>query len=628
MQAKFQNFDNASDGSKGAERLASLRKSMQEEELDAWLVPHADSHQNEYPPQNAWRLAWLTGFTGSAGYCIVTHDDAIVFVDGRYTFQVTKQIDTKQFEIRDLLKCPPHKWLQQWAANRQDKNKKPAGKRRVGFDPWLTTIAAKSLFLKSLDERQTEFVATPNLIDSIWLDQPASPAGSVSIQNQKFSGVLAAEKIISLKTELADKSTTLCLLSDLASIAWLFNIRGSDTPHTPLTLAYAIISTDEFPLLFIDKHKLSYEVEAYLTQLADLHPYENLGLELAKLIKNREILTDFSRTSVAIADVVTGNGGTIIKNIDPVLLPRAIKNKHEIEGSHQAHLRDGVAVTKFLCWIDQQPAGSIDEISAVNQLEYQRVQTAKRFQSELKDISFDSISGAGANGAIIHYRVTHDSNAVLQNNSLYLIDSGGQYEDGTTDITRTIAIGSPPREAIEDFTLVLKGHIAIALARFPVGTRGVDLDSFARSALWQHGRDFAHGTGHGIGSYLSVHEGPQSISRRSQVELEPGMILSNEPGFYRDGQWGIRIENLILVKNPQKITGGNTDVMGFETLSLAPIDLRLIDSSMLEKSELHWLNAYHGWVKRQLSPHLTDDEVQWLENATTPLSHELPAASA
>ena len=628
MQAKFQNFDNASDGSKGAERLAALRKLMLKEKLDAWLIPHADSHQNEYPPQNAWRLAWLTGFTGSAGYCIVTHDDAIVFVDGRYTSQVTKQIDMNQFTTGDLVNCPPHKWLQQWSADRPDKSQNSTAKHRVGFDPWLTTISAKSLFLKSLDDRQTEFVSSPNLIDSIWLDQPASPVGSVSIQNQEFSGVLAVEKINSLKAELADKNAALCLLSDPASIAWLFNIRGNDTPHTPLTLAYAIIRADDFPLLFIDKHKLSYEVEAYLTQLADLHPYENLKLELAKLIENKELLADFSKTSVAIADVVTGNGGTIIKSADPVLLPRAIKNKHEIEGSRQAHLRDGVAVTKFLCWIDQQPAGNIDEISAVNQLEYLRAQTAKQFQSELEDISFDSISGAGANGAIIHYRVTHDSNAVLLDNSLYLIDSGGQYEDGTTDITRTIAIGSPPSEAIEDFTLVLKGHIAIALARFPVGTRGVDLDSFARSALWKHGRDFAHGTGHGIGSYLSVHEGPQSISRRSQVELEPGMILSNEPGFYRDGQWGIRIENLILVKEPQEIPGGNIDVMGFETLSLAPIDLRLIDSSMLEKSELHWLNAYHGWVKRQLSAHLDDDEAKWLENATTPLSHELPAASA
>ncbi|MCP4072853.1 MAG: aminopeptidase P family protein [Hyphomicrobiales bacterium] len=628
MQARFQNFSDPSSGSQGAKRLSILRRRMLEEDLDAWLVPHGDEHQNEYPPPHAWRLAWLTGFTGSAGYGIVTGDEAIVFVDGRYTSQVTRQIDTSQFGTSDLVKYPPHKWLENWISEKSEKDRRQDPEFRIGFDPWLTTLSAKKHFKKITKNHQVSFVATDNLIDRIWLDQPSPPVGPVSIQNQKYCGELAIEKIKSIKHQLTENGGDFCLLSDPASIAWLFNIRGHDTPHTPLALGYAVIHAKEYPQLFMDKQKMSREVEAYLTQLADLHPYSKIGGKLAKLANNVKIHADFSKTSVALGDIVNSNNGKLVNSTDPVVLPRAIKNASEIKGSRNAHLRDGVAVTKFLYWIDQQKPGSIDEITAVNQLELLRCTTAEKFQSELKDISFNTISGAGANGAVIHYRVTRKTNTLISNNSLYLVDSGGQYEDGTTDITRTIAVGTPPPLAVEDFTLVLKGHIAIALARFPEGTRGVDLDSFARASLWRHGRDFAHGTGHGIGSYLSVHEGPQSISRRSQVEIKPGMIISNEPGFYREGQWGIRIENLILVKEPNEIDGGNVPVMGFETLSLAPIDLRLINPDLMNKSELHWLNAYHGWVKRQLTPHLEENEAKWLETATTPLTHELPAASA
>ena len=627
----IQNFEDLSEGEKGAERLALLRQMMGEERLDAWLVPHGDEHQNEYPPKHAWRLAWLTGFTGSAGYCIVTQEDAVVFVDGRYSAQVKNQIDTDHFTVADLITLPPHKWLKNWLAksplqrNQNDSEFKTA---RIGFDPWLTTIAAKNKFGKASNSGNSMFVACDNLIDRIWHDQPNLPLEPVSIHPQEFCGNLAFDKIKSIKEELVKKAADVCLITDPASIAWLFNIRGQDTRHTPLALGYAVIRVDDFAMLFMDKRKMSREVEAYLTQLADLHPPNRLDEELANLARDKKVLADYSRVSTALGDIVTNNNGVLVEGPDPVALPRAIKNQSEIKGSYQAHLRDGVAVSRFLYWLDQQAPGSIDEIIAVKKLETLRRQTAEKFGSKLMDNSFDTISGAGAHGAVVHYRVTLDSNAMLEDNSLYLVDSGAQYEDGTTDITRTIAIGTPPRLAIEDFTLVLKGHIALALARFPQTTRGVDLDTLARMALWQLGRDYAHGTGHGIGSYLSVHEGPQSISKRGMCELKPGMILSNEPGYYREGKWGIRIENLLLIKPPRQFDEGNIPVLGFETLSLAPIDGRLIDVDMMNETELHWLNAYHGWVKRKLSQYLTPEEAKWLEDATRPLSQELPVASA
>jgi len=623
FKAGFQDFNEKSDGKKGPERLAALRLMLAEKNLDAWLIPMADEYQNEYPPLLAQRLAWLTGFTGSAGFCIVTRDEAIVFTDGRYTLQMNNQIDSDHFTPADITKEQPYKWLDSWLARRN--SDQPT---HIGFDPWLTTITGKKQLDQAISTHSAKLVAAENLIDMIWEDQPGPPLEPVSIQPDEFSGRISRLKIEDMKNHLADEGADFCLITDPASIAWIFNIRGRDLPHTPLALGYCVLQTEGFPLLFMDKRKMSREVEAYLTQLSDIHPPSRLDEELATIVNSKTVMADPAMVSTALTDIVTDNGGKIVKKPDPVILPRAIKIEAEIQGSHDAHLRDGVAVTKFLYWLDQQQPGTIDEIAAARKLEYFRKTTAEKFQSELVDISFDTISGAGANGAIVHYRVTHKTSATLQNNTLYLVDSGGQYRDGTTDITRTIAIGSPPESAIEDFTLVLKGHIAIATARFPKGTRGVDLDPLARIALWQNARDYAHGTGHGVGSFLAVHEGPQGISRKAMSELKPGMIVSNEPGFYREGQYGIRIENLVLVKEPIEIEGGNIAVMGFETLSLAPIDLRLVDPGLMNEPELHWLNAYHGWVKRQLSPHLDEDEVKWLENATRPLSNELPAASA
>ena len=619
-KSKFQNFENPSDNTRSAQRLASLRALMKEQNLDIWLVPHADEHQNEYPPAHAMRLSWLSGFSGSAGYLIVTHDEAILFVDGRYTLQVKEQIDLDYFTPGDLVNHPPHKWLSEWATTFDSSP-------RIGYDPWLITLASRKIFKKSLP-KTCQWVSCKNLIDDIWHDQPHPPLEHVSIHDEKYSGRLALHKLEDLRHSMKKENADLCVISDPASIAWGFNIRGGDTPHTPLPLGYAILRAEGNHMLFMDKRKMSKEVEAYLTQLADLHPPSRLDDELAAMVDGLTVMAQDAKISCALADVISASGGQLINRPDPITLPRAIKNKQEIEGSHNAHLRDGVALAKFLFWLDQQKPGTISEIDAVEKLEQTRATTAKSFQSELMEISFDTISGAGANGAIVHYRVTSESNATLDNNSLYLVDSGAQYQDGTTDITRTIAIGTPPTDAIEDFTLVLKGHIALALAKFPEGTRGVDLDCLARNALWQYGRDYAHGTGHGIGSYLSVHEGPQSISKRGMAELKAGMIISNEPGFYREGQYGIRIENLVLVKPALEFEGGNTPVMAFETLSMAPIDLRLIDPALLNENEFHWLNAYHGWVKRMLSPHLDEAETEWLNAATKPISNELPAASA
>ena len=618
----------------GAKRLVKLRELMEQQGLEFWLVPHGDEYKNEFPPAYAKRLGWLTGFTGSAGFCIVGATQAIVFVDGRYTTQIANQIDADHFTPDDLINNPPHKWLAEWLESWHKNNQKIDDDRpiRIGFDPWLISLAEKARFEEAVKPSGATLISSKNLIDEIWHDQPHLPLEPVKIHEEEFAGKLAIQKIEAIKEEVESKSCHLCLISDPASIAWLFNIRGADTSHTPLALGHAIIRNEGYPLLFMDKRKMPRQVEAYLTQLADIHPPSNIDEELAKLVEdigeNAQVLTDFGNTSCAFGEIITANNGNLVKGADPIALARAIKNPTEIKGSRKAHLHDGVGVTKFLCWLDQQVPGSVDEISAAKKLESLRATSAQIFDSELMDISFDTISGAGANGAIIHYRVNDDTNAILENNSLYLVDSGGQYVDGTTDITRTIAIGKPPAQAIMDFTLVLKGHIAIALASFPIGTRGIDIDAFARAPLWRHGRDFAHGTGHGVGSYLCVHEGPQSISRRGLIPLEPGMIISNEPGFYREGQYGIRIENLVLVKEPRKVEGGNIQIMGFETLSLAPIDLRLIDVELLNANELHWLNAYHGWVKRQLSAYLDEDENKWLEQATRPIAHELPAASA
>ncbi len=616
----FQTFDNTSDPSLGAARVKRLRGVLHNNQLDGVIIPRSDEHQGEYVPTSAERLSWLSGFTGSAGCAVVLMQSAAIFVDGRYTLQVREQVDTAIFTQQDLLATPPAKWL---AAN-------IGAGARIAFDPWLHTINNARTLATEITGAEGELIAVDeNLVDAIWHHRPAPPIEPVRIHPIEYAGKQATEKLAELATKIVEKGAENCLLTDPSSIAWCFNIRGNDVAHTPLPLSFAIIKGTGRPLLFIDRRKLDIETSAYLTQLADIHPPAALEDEFAAIARTgNSIMLDPDLAADKFTRIVAKNDGRTIEAMDPARLPRAIKNEAEITGTRSAHLRDGAAFAEFLCWFDRQSPGCIDEIGVTKKLEACRVREGERFQIPLRDISFDTISGSGPNGAIVHYRVNTATNRVLGEGELYLVDSGGQYEDGTTDITRTIAIGEPTDEMRRNNTLVLKGHIAIALARFPKGTRGVDIDPFARSALWQNGLDYAHGTGHGVGSYLAVHEGPQNISRRGMQELHPGMIISNEPGYYKQGQYGIRIENLVLVRGPEEIEGGDIAMLGFETLTLAPFDHSLIDPQLLDDKELHWLNAYHGHVRRQLMPLVSDGTGRWLQQACEPIARILPPASA
>jgi Xaa-Pro aminopeptidase len=442
----------------------------------------------------------------------------------------------------------------------------------------------------------------------------------VTIQPARFAGHEAKDKIKEMQKAVAASGATATVLTDPSSVAWVFNIRGKDVSNTPLPLSFAIIPAKGEPEIFIDEAKLAIEPRAYLTQLAKLSAPSNLEGHLsARAAKGEAILLDPALAAEKLRLIVTGAGGSVIDGKDPARIPRAVKNKAELDGSRAAHERDGVAMVNFLSWVDGQKPGTVDEIGAAQKLEESRANAGRDFQMPLEDVSFDTISGAGPNGAVIHYRVNTDTNRTLQDGELYLVDSGAQYRDGTTDITRTVPVGKIAPETIKAFTLVLKGVIGISTARFPAGTRGQDIDVLARIALWKNGFDYAHGTGHGVGAYLSVHEGPQRIAKTGSQELLPGMILSNEPGYYKPGSFGIRIENLIIVTEPEVPEGGDIPMMGFETLTFCPIDRRLIDKSLLTREELDWLNNYHASVRAKLSGHLKDAERKWLETATAPL---------
>ncbi len=604
----FQSFISTSEGSAGKERLEKLRDEMRRENVTAFLVPHADEHQNEYLPERAERLAWLTGFTGSAGFCIVTLDQAIVFADGRYTVQVVEQIDAQSFTPESLVTNPPAKWLET-----------NMGKSDIiAYDPWLITINQLKAYEKITKETGAKLKPVENLIDRVWSDQPQKPMGTVALHDIKFAGKSSTDKISEIQKAIKDKNCDYTVLTDPASLAWLFNIRGNDVIHNPLTLGFAIIPAIDASMIFIEGQKLDKTTKAYLSDISTLHEPDELGKILGSVSTKKSILCDPDRVPVALSTIIEKVGGKIVNGRDPVILPRAIKNETEIKGTRAAHIRDGVAMCKFLCWLDEQKPGSITEIDAAKKLEEIRTQNATDMGSDLKEISFDTISASGLHAALPHYRVNEESNRVLADGEIYLVDSGAQHNDGTTDITRTIAIGKQSQEAITDFTLVLKGHIAIDQARFPKGTRGIDLDVLARNALWQHGKDYAHGTGHGVGSYMNVHEGPQGIHRRSMEVLKPGMIISNEPGYYVEGQYGIRIENLIIVREAEDI-GGNIETHSFENITWAPIDKRLIDRELLNQDEKRWLNDYHAKTYEKLSPYLTGNTLKWLENMTKKL---------
>lgn len=604
----FQTFTSSANTSKNLDKLSALREELRKENATAFLIPHADEHQNEYLPERAERLAWLTGFTGSAGFSIATLDKAIVFADGRYTVQVNEQIDKAAFTAESLIENPPAKWLE---TNMDESDV-------IAYDPWLITINQLKTFEKAALASKSKLLPTDNLIDRIWSDQPAKPIGTVALHDLKYAGKSAEDKIAEVQEIISDKKCDYTILTDPASLAWLFNIRGNDVVHNPLALGFAIIPATAKPMLFMSERKLNNVTQTYLKTVANLHAPKELEAELRKIAPNKTALCDADRVAVALAKIIQDAGGKIIQGRDPVVLPRAIKNEAERNGTRNAHLRDGVAMAKFLCWLDAQAPDTISEIDAAQKLEAIRAENGNVMQVPLKEISFDTISASGPHAALPHYRVNEDSNRMLGEGEIYLVDSGAQHDDGTTDITRTIAIGKPSAEATTDFTLVLKGHIAIDQARFPKGTRGIDLDVLARNALWQHGKDYAHGTGHGVGSYMNVHEGPQGIHRRAMEPLQPGMIISNEPGYYVEGKYGIRIENLVLVSEAQDI-GGNIETHSFENLTWAPIDKRLIDASLLTQSEISWLNTYHGQVFEKTSPHLEGKTLVWLEKATEKL---------
>jgi Xaa-Pro aminopeptidase len=608
----FQSFDVKSDPSQGPERVARLRQWLEKERLDGFLVPRADEHQGEYVAASSERLAWLTGFTGSAGIALVLKDNALLFVDGRYTLQARHQTDLSTFAIESLIDNPPDKWL---AANL-------AKGGRVGFDPWLHTISEAEKLRAAVAGRKGELVAVDrNPVDALWSDRPAPPLEPVDIQPEEYAGRLAKDKLADMAEAVAKGGATHAILTDPSSLAWAFNIRGHDLPHTPLMLGFAILAADGAHKLFLDERKLSIKLEAYLTQLADLFAPDALETELIRLAKSgASVGLDPALAAEKLRLLAEGNGGGTVRLADPASLPRAVKNAAEIAGARAAHRRDGAAVSKFLAWLDRQRPGSTDEIAAARSLENLRGKTGEELQMPLRDISFDTISGAGPNGAIIHYRVTTKTNRKLQAGELYLVDSGAQYQDGTTDITRTVAIGAPTGEMRERATLVLKGMIDISMLRFPPGTRGADIDAVARLALWKAGLDYQHGTGHGVGSYLSVHEGPQRIAKSGTEKLLAGMILSNEPGYYKEGAYGIRMENLILVSEAGKVKGGETAMHGFETLTLAPFDRRLVKPDLLTAEELDWLNAYHARVLAEVGPLVDGETLKWLEAATAPIA--------
>ncbi|RWC70846.1 MAG: aminopeptidase P family protein [Mesorhizobium sp.] len=610
----FQTFDSAGDPAVGKPRVALLRQWLSDNGLDGFIVPRADEHQGEYVADRSARLKWLTGFSGSAGVAIVLRDRAFVFVDGRYTLQVRGEVDLGIFSIESLVDNPPAVWL-------RDHLGKGA---RLGFDPWLHTIGEVKALQASADKIGAVLVPLDrNPIDIIWKDQPGAPVTPVELHPIGFAGELAKDKLARLATAIGKEGATHAVLTDPSSIAWAFNIRGGDVPHTPLALGFAILAADGAHQLFMDSRKFSRQVAAYLTQLADPHEPGEFEAAIAALAKSgAKIALDPVLAADRLRMLVEDNGGTVIAAPDPARIPRATKNQAEINGSRAAHRRDGAAVAKLLCWLDRQKPGSLDEIAVVTRLEETRRQTGEETQMPLRDVSFDTISGAGPNGAIMHYRVSRATSRKLEAGELFLLDSGAQYQDGTTDITRTVPIGEPTQEMRERFTLVLKGMIGISTLRFPAGTRGSEIDAVARMALWKHGCDFAHGTGHGVGSYLAVHEGPQRIARTGTEKLLEGMMLSNEPGYYKEGAYGIRIENLILVTPAEQIEGGDIAMHAFETLTLAPIDVRLVRSDLLTRDELHWLDAYHARVVAEIGPMLDGETLAWLEKATAPLPHD------
>lgn len=605
FEAKFQTFTEASSPAHGAARLKRLRAELDKRGLDGFIVPRSDAHQNEYVPPCDERLAWLTGFTGSAGVALVLRDEAGVVVDGRYTLQAAAQMDPAAFTVVQLAEMTAERWLEKHL---------PVG-AHFGYDPWLITMDGLEKLRRAVIAAEGVLVAVDgNPIDAVWDDRPTAPLAQVTLRDAALAGQTADEKLERLRAALKDDKLDALVISDPHGVAWTFNIRGGDVAFTPLPLSWAIVPREGRPTLFVDGRKLSNAVRNELSGIAEIA--EPVMLERAlELVASggATIRLDQATAPALLAARIEAAGGKVSKGTSPVALMQAAKNGAELDGMRAAHLRDGAALSRFLAWFDREaPKGELTEIDAVCALESFRRETGK-----LKDVSFPSISGAGPNGALPHYRVSEASNRKLNPGELFVIDSGAQYEDGTTDVTRTLAVGTPTDEMRDRFTRVLKGHIAIQRSVFPVGTSGAQLDPFARRALWEAGLDFDHGTGHGVGAYLSVHEGPARISKLGTVPLERGMVLSNEPGYYKTGAYGIRLENLEIVVDGPAI--GERPLLGFETLTLAPFDRRVIDLSLLTAQEVDWIDGYHARVRKEIGPLLEGDDKNWLLAATEPL---------
>jgi Xaa-Pro aminopeptidase len=599
----FQDFRRRTTPDTGAARLAALRAAMAEAGVDAFLVPRADAHQGENVAARDERLAWLTGFTGSAGLAVVTRDRAAIFVDGRYRLQVQTQVDLAQFAVLRLPEDKTADWLAEVLQ----------GGGRLGFDPWLHTAKEIEALGEALTPRQIGLVRVANLVDRAWPDQPPPPANPIVPQPTERAGRDSAAKRAEIARGLVERDLAAAVLTLPDSIAWLLNVRGSDIARTPVPLAFAILDAGGGVALFTDPAKADDALRAHLGPDVTLAPPDAFGPALDAL--GGRVAVDRASAPVWVSDRLAAAGIEVVGERDPCILPKACKNDAEIAGTRAAHLRDGAAMAEFLAWLElTAPEGGLTEIGVVTRLEAVRAATGA-----LRDIAFDTICGAGPNGAIVHYRVTEDSNRRVAPGELLLVDSGGQYPDGTTDITRTVAVGPVPPEAVRPFTLVLKGLIAMSRLRWPEGLAGRDLDAVARAALWRAGLDYDHGTGHGVGVYLGVHEGPQNLSRRGLEPLLPGMILSIEPGYYREGAFGIRIETLAVVTPPGIPEGGDRPMLGFETLTLAPIDRRLIDPALLDAPERAWLDAYHARVAKTIAPLVDPETARWLHAACAPL---------
>lgn len=602
-----------------ATRLAALRAHLAASDLDGFVIPISDEHMSEYVGDYAQRLAWLTGFAGSAGTAAVLADKAAMFTDGRYTLQVRQQVDPAHYAYIDVPASSVAVWL---AAN------VTAG-QRIGYDPWLHGVDWVKATGDLLSAKGAALVAVDvNPVDAVWTDRPAPSAAPVAVHSDALAGQSASAKRAAIADWLKSEELDATVITALDSVAWTFNLRGADVARTPVGLAFALVHADATADLFIAPDKLTDAVRQHLGNSVRLHPYDALTTALGGL-RGKRVAADPERAVAAVFGALEAGGASVVRRRDPAVLPKACKNPVEVQGMKNAHVRDGVAVTRFLRWLESAgPAGGLTEASVADKL-----RGFREAGGDLMDLSFDTISAAGGNAASPHYRFDPDNSAPLPTNGIYLVDSGGQYPDGTTDITRTVVIGTPTAEMRRRFTQVLKGHIALACARFPLGTRGSQLDILARQYLWADGVDYAHGTGHGVGTYLSVHEGPARIAKPSggqagtEEPLHAGMIMSNEPGYYKAGEYGIRIENLVLV-TPAPLADAEQPMLAFETITFAPIDQRLVDPALMTPAEIAWFDAYHAAVFAKLENMLTDEERLWLADATAPLAVSAPALAA